>query len=207
VEIIWLGRNCFRIKGRDGAVITDPSPPSSGYRLARQTADIITLSLRDDPAYSYVEGIPPGARVLDAPGEYEVGGILVTGVGVKRPDGSRTVAFLIELDGIRVCHLGLMNSAPTASVLEELGKVDILLLPVGGLNALSSAAAQDVMTTVDPRVAIPMNYKTEAETMELDPLERFLKETGSKTEPQPRLNLTRSQLPSDLTLMVLEPRQ
>jgi len=207
VEIIWLGRNCFRLKGRTGAVITDPCPPSSGYRIGKQSADIVTLSLRDDPAYSYVEGVAPGARILDAPGEYEVGGILVTGVAIHRADGSRSIAFVIEIDGIRVCHLGLVTSAPTAAVLEELGKVDVLLIPVGGLNALNSAAAQDVMTTVDPSVAVPMNYKTGAEKLELDPLERFLKETGSKAEAQARLNITRSQLPAQLTLMVLEPRQ
>jgi len=207
VEIIWLGRNCFRLKGRDGAVITDPCPPSSGYRIGKQPADIVTLSLRDDPGYSHVEGVAPGARVLDAPGEYEVGGILVTGIAVSRTSDSRTIAFVVEIDGIRICHLGLATNPPTAPVLEELGKVDILLIPVGGLNALSGAAAQDVMTTIDPGIAIPMNYKTSVEKLELDGVDRFLRETGSKTEPVPRLSVTRSQVPSDLTLVVLEPRQ
>lgn len=207
MEIIWLGRNCFRLKGRDGVVLTDPCPPASGYRIGKQSADIVTLSLRDDPGYSHLDGIAPTARVLDAPGEYEVGGILVTGIGVPRGEDSRTIAFIIEIDGIRICHLGLATTAPTSATLEELGKVDILLIPVGGLNSLSGALAQDVMTTIDPGIAIPMNYKTDAEKLQLDGLDRFLKETGSKAEPQARLNVTRSQVPSELTLTILEPRQ
>jgi L-ascorbate metabolism protein UlaG (beta-lactamase superfamily) len=90
--------------------------------------------------------------------------------------------------------------------MEELKDLDILLIPVGGGNSLAAAAAADIMTTIDPKVAIPMNYRTDVETMELDALDSFLKETGSKPEPQPRLQLTRSQLPSNLTVVVLEPK-
>jgi len=206
VEITWLGRNCFRLRGREGVVITDPCPPESGYRLGKPAANIVTISRRDDPGYAYMEGVGGEPKVLDAPGEYEIGGILVTGVAMKRADGSRSVAFVCELDGIRVGHLGLVTAAPPASVLEELNDIEILLLPVGGQNALASPAAADIMTAIDPRVAIPMNYKTEFEHLDLDPIDRFLKETGSKAEPQPRLQITRSQLPQDLTIMLLQPR-
>ncbi len=207
MEITWLGRNCFRLRGREGIVITDPCPPESGYRLGKPTANVVTVSRRDDPGYSYVEGVGGEPRVLDAPGEYEIGGILVTGVAMKRADGSRNVAFVCELDGIRVGHLGLLTAAPTASVLEELNDIEILLLPVGGQNAISSPAAADIMTAIEPRVAIPMNFRTEFEQLDLDPIDRFLKETGSKAEPQARLQITRGQLPQDLTIMVLQPRQ
>jgi L-ascorbate metabolism protein UlaG (beta-lactamase superfamily) len=203
VEITWLGRNCFRIKGRDGVVITDPCPPDSGYKIAKQAADVLTISRKDDPGYSYREAIGAEALVLDAPGEYETGGILVTGIARQRPDGSRNIMFVYELDGIRIGHLGV-PVAPGG--MEELKDLDILLIPVGGGNSLAAAAAADIMTTIDPKVAIPMNYRTDVETMELDALDSFLKETGSKPEPQPRLQLTRSQLPSNLTVVVLEPK-
>jgi L-ascorbate metabolism protein UlaG (beta-lactamase superfamily) len=206
VEITWLGRNCFRLKGREGTVITDPCPPESGYRVGKQPADIVTLSRKDDERYNALTVLGGEPRVLDAPGEYEVGGILVTAIATKLPDAGRNIIFVIELDGIRVAHLGLLTASPPASVLEGLKDVGVLLLPVGGGGSLQARMAQDVMTTIDPRIAIPMNYKTEMEKLELDPLEKFLAETGSKAEPQPKLTISRSQLPQDLTIMVLQPR-
>ena len=205
MEITWLGRNCFRIKGREGVVITDPCPPASGYKLGKPAADVVTLSNREDPGYSSLESVAGEPIVVDAPGEYEIGGILVEGVATKRADGSRNVIFVCELDGIRVAHLGLLAEAPGTEVMEQL-KVDILLLPVGGSNALGGRAAQDVMTAIDPKIAIPMNYKTDAEKLELEPLERFIKETGAKAEPQPRLQISKSGLPSDLAVSVLQPK-
>lgn len=206
MEITWLGRNCFRIRGREGAVVTDPCPPESGYKFAKPAADIITLSSREDSGYNAVEVVAGTPRVLDAPGEYEIGGILVTGVATKGPNDARNVAFVVEVDGIRVGHLGLLTSAPTAAQIESLGDIDVLLLPAGGGNALSPKLAQDLMTKFDPHLAIPMNYRTDAESLDLEPLENFLKETGAKPEPQARLQVTRNSLPEALTVMVLEPR-
>ncbi len=202
LEIVFLGRTCFRLKGRDGTVLMDPVPPGSGFALGKQEADIVTLSCADDPRYgdpSVVSGEP---KVLDAPGEYEIGGVLVTGTAMRRADGRRTVSFVVEIDGIRVGHLGL----PTGTNLADLKDVDILLLPVGGDGSLSAVAAADVMTRIEPKIAIPMHYRVGPETLELEPLEKFLKETGTKPDAQPKLQLTRSQLPADLTVVVLEPR-
>lgn len=207
MEITWLGRNCFRLKGRERTVITDPCPPESGYRLGKPAADIVTVSRRDDPRYSFVEGVGGAPRVLDAPGEYEIGGVLVTGVAMKRDDGTRNVAFVCEIDGIRIGHLGLPSAAPSAAVLEQMDDVDVLLIPVGGHNSLAATVAADLITSIDPRIAIPMNYRTELEQMELEPIDRFLKETGSKAEPQTRIQVTRSQLPQDLTIMLLQAKQ
>ncbi len=113
--------------------MTDPFPPDSGFSLGKPSAEIVTVSQRDDPGYSYLEGVGGNPMVFDAPGEYEIGGILVTGIASKRPDGGRNVIFIHEIDGIRVAHLGLASNA----TLEELKDVDVLLLPVGGSNALT----------------------------------------------------------------------
>ncbi|MCX7617042.1 MAG: MBL fold metallo-hydrolase [Tepidiforma sp.] len=202
LEITFLGRTCFRLKGRDGTVLMDPVPPDSGFALGKQQAEIVTLSCPGDRRYGARELVAGEPMVLDAPGEYEIGGVLVTATAMTRADGSRTVSFVVELDGIRVGHLGL----PATANLAELKDVDVLLLPVGGDGSLSAVAAADVMTRIEPRVAIPMHYRVGPETLELDPLEKFLKETGTKPEPQPKLQLTRSGLPADLTVVVLEPR-
>jgi L-ascorbate metabolism protein UlaG (beta-lactamase superfamily) len=202
IEITYLGRNCFRLKGRDGSVITDPCPPDSGFSLGKQTAEIVTVSRRDEPGYAYSAGIGGNPMVLDAPGEFEIGGILVTGIANKRADGTRNVMFISEIDGIRVGHLGLASNV----ALEDFKGVDVLLLPVGGNNALAPNLAADLMTKIDPSVVIPMNYKTGGEPLPLEPLEAFLKETGSRPEPLAKVTVSRSSLPQDLTVMVLEPK-
>jgi L-ascorbate metabolism protein UlaG (beta-lactamase superfamily) len=206
VEITWLGRNCFRLKGREGIVLTDPPPPNSGYKIGKQAAEVVTLSNREEAGYSNLDAVTGKPVVLDAPGEYEIGGILVEGHATKRADGSRNTIFVCELDGIRVGHLGLLAGALDTAMMEQL-KVEVLLLPVGGGNAIGGREAQDVMTAIDPNIAIPMNYKTDQEKLDLEPLERFLKETGAKSEPQPKLQVSKSGLPSDLAVMVLQPRQ
>lgn len=206
LEITWLGRTCFRLKGREGVVVTDPCPPSSGYRIGKLDANIATLSRAEDPAYSYTEALRGEAKQLGVPGEFEVGGILVTGTAIRRQDGSRTIAFVVELDGIRVAHLGVPSERVPDSVLNALEGIDVLLLPVGGHGTLAPAVASDVMTAVDARLVVPMLYKTNGETMELEPIESFLKETGTKPAPQPRISVTRSSLPDELTVVVLEPR-
>lgn len=206
MEITWLGRTCFRIKGREGVVITDPCPPESGYKLTKLDGDVVTMSRRDDPAFSYRQAVRAEAKLLDTPGEFEVGGILVTGVALKRTDGVRNLAFVIEMDGIKVAHLGIPQGAGPQVAVDDLKGVDILLLPVGGTNSLTPAAAADIMNAIDARVAIPMNYKTAFETADVDPLERFLKETGAKPEPQAKFQITRSQLPAELTMVVLDPK-
>ena len=202
VEITYLGRNCFRLKGRGGTVITDPCPPDSGFALGKQSADIVTVSRRDDPGYSYTVAVTGEPMVLDAPGEYDINGILVTGIASPGANGARNVVFICEIDGIRIGHLGLPESIP----FEELKDIDVLLLPVGGGNSLQPNAAADIMTRIDPHIAIPMNFRAGGETLELEPLEKFLKETGIKPEPQAKISVSRSQLPSDLTVMLLEPR-
>jgi L-ascorbate metabolism protein UlaG (beta-lactamase superfamily) len=207
LEITWLGRNCFRLKGREGVVITDPCPPESGYTLGKVDANVVTISRKDDPGYSYREGVKTeGPRVLDSPGEFEIDGILVTGFATKRPDGIRNVAFIIELDGIKIGHLGVPAGPANAIAVDDLKGVDILLLPVGGHTSIPSAVASDVMQTIDARITIPMNFKTAQETADLDPLESFLKETGAKPEPQPKLQVSRSGLPAELTIVVLQPK-
>lgn len=206
IEIIWHGRTCFRIKGREGTVITDPVPAGSGYKMGKVSADVVTLSNREDPAFSAVDLVAGSRRVLDAPGDYEVGGILVSGVGLRQPDGARMMAYVYELENVKIGHIGTWKFEGKPTIPEELEAVDVLLMPVGGGPSLTGRQAADLMTTIDPQVAIPMFYNAGQETMELDPIDNFLGEAGTKSEPQPRFNSTRAGLPENLTVVVLQPR-
>lgn len=205
VEISWLGRTCFRLRGREGAVLTDPVAASTGYRLGRTSAEIVTLSRDDDAEISNHEAVQGDPRVFQAPGEYEVRGILVTGIPIPREDG-RTMAFAYEVDGVNIVHLGLPDAPPDSTVLEHFENVDVLLMPVGGGGSLSASVAADLMQRIDPNIVVPMNYRTELEQAPLDPIDRFLSEAGATPEPKPRLAVTRGSIPSELTVEVLKPR-
>ena len=206
MEISWIGRTCFRLRGREGAVLTDPVSAATGHALGRTSAEIVTLSRRDDPDLSHVAGVRGEPKVFDAPGEYEVRGILLTGIPLPRADGSRTMAFLCEIDGVTVAHLGLPDAPPAAEALDRIEGVDVLLLPVGGGESLPASEAAELMRTIDPHVVIPMHYRTERERAELEPPDRFLSEAGASPEPSPRLNVTRANVPAELTVEVLRPR-
>lgn len=205
MEITWLGRTCFRLRGRDGVVITDPCPPESGYKIGKQQASIATFSRAYDPDYTYREAVPADAMTFDVPGEYEHNNILVTGIARKRPDGTRNLMFFFEIDGIRIGHLGLPGPSGPPRI-DEIKDVDILIIPVGGGISLGAPAAADVMTTIEPKIAIPMHYRTPAETLAIDPIDAFVKETGSTVEPQPKLTITRGTLGQDMSIVILEPR-
>ena len=205
VDISWLGRTCFRLRGREGAVLTDPVADSTGYGLGRTSAEIVTLSRNGDPEISNHEGVGGDPRVFEAPGEYEVRGILVTGIPIAREDG-RTMAFACEIDGVNIVHLGLPDAPPGAAVLERFENVDVLLMPVGGGGSLSASVAVDLMQRIDPNIVIPMNYRTDLDSAHLDPIDRFLSEAGATPEPRPRLSVTRASIPSELTVEVLKPR-
>ena len=206
MEISWIGRTCFRLRGREGVVLADPVSAATGHALGRTSAEIVTLSRRDDPDLSHVAGVRGEPKVFDAPGEYEVRGILLTGIPLPRADGSRTMAFLCEIDGVTVAHLGLPDAPPAAEALDRIEGVDVLLLPVGGGESLPASEAAELMRTIDPHVVIPMHYRTERERAELEPPDRFLSEAGASPEPSPRLNVTRANVPAELTVEVLRPR-
>src|SRR3990172_12365351 len=190
MEIVWLGHSCFRLRGREAVVITDPCPPSTGYSIGKPNADIVTISHHHED-HDYVKAVVGSPIVTDGPGEYEIRGAFITGIATYH-DGRRgavhgsNVAFVLEMEEMRVCHLGDLGHAPTAEQVEELSGADILLVPVGGLTTIDGAAAAEVVSLLEPRLVIPMHYRTEAAKAGLEPPDRFLKEMGAKAvEPQP----------------------
>src|SRR3990170_1509822 len=99
MEIYWLGHGCFRLRGRDATVVTDPCPPTTGYRLSRVPADIVTIR-RDRSDVNYLQAITGEPKVLNGPGEYEISGVLIAGMrtdhdGSSEP-GNRNVAYVVE---------------------------------------------------------------------------------------------------------------
>jgi L-ascorbate metabolism protein UlaG (beta-lactamase superfamily) len=209
MEISWLGHSCFRIKGSHATIITDPYPPTLGYSLGKPTARIVTVS-HQHPGHSYVQGVGGEPRLVTGPGEYEISGVLIIGIatfhdGEKGKKRGKNTVYLMQVDEVSVCHLGDLGHVLTAEQVEELGDVDVLLLPVGGVSTINASMAAEVVRQIEPKVVIPMHYKTEALSWELEPVERFLKEIGvEQVASQPKLSFTRSSLPAATQVFLLD---
>ncbi|MBX5490406.1 MAG: MBL fold metallo-hydrolase [Chloroflexi bacterium] len=212
MELSWIGHSCFRLRGRDLTIVTDPVPPSLGYGAARLAADVVTVS-HPEPNHCALELISGSPRVLEGPGEYEIGGALITGVATPRPAGQpssapRNTAYVIELDEVTICHLGDLAVPLATDQVAVVKDADVLLVPVGGHCTIDAVQAAEVVAQIEPRLVVPMHYRTPVAALDLDGLERFSRELGlTELAAQPRLNVTRSNLPDALTVVVLEYRR
>jgi L-ascorbate metabolism protein UlaG (beta-lactamase superfamily) len=187
------------------SVVTDPYDASVGLNLPRTRADIITVS-QDDPACGNVQGLRGPYRVLDTPGEYEIGDVFTTGIATftKGETKKRNIIFHFDYEGLTVCHLGHLSHVPTQAQVEALGAVDVLLVPVGGDSGLEPAQASEVVSLLEPAIVIPMRYKIPNLTLPLGTLERFLKQMGrEKVKSQDTLKITQTSLPSETEIVVL----
>lgn len=217
MEITWYGHSCFRLTERNYAtVVTDPFDNKSiGYDSLRLKSDIVTVS-HDAPGHSFTDAVKGVSHVIDGPGEFEIGGVFITGVqsdsassGKKKGKNSEATpsntVYVFDYDGITVAHLGDLNVTPTQSEIESLGTVNVVLIPVGGGGGLNAAKAAEVISLIEPNLVIPMHYSTPAAKISLDSLNKFIKEMGlSKLDPQPSLKVSRSSLPNETHVVVLD---
>ncbi|MBP7768755.1 MBL fold metallo-hydrolase [Candidatus Woesebacteria bacterium] len=217
MTITYHGHSCFKLRGRRGTVVTDPYDAAVGLTLPSLTADMVTVSHDhyDHNASSKVKGTARRERpfVIDKPGEYEVGGISIFGVpsfhdankGVERGPNS---IFTILLDDLRICHLGDLGHEVDAQLQEDIGSVDILLIPVGGVYTINPEKAVKVIRSLEPSIVIPMHYKTpghdEKVFAEVATLEQFLKEYGVEVAAVPKLDIEKADLPEETTVVVLQ---
>ncbi len=209
MEITWLGHSCFRLRGREGVVVTDPFSKDAGYEWPRPRADIVTIS-HEHENHSQAQRVAGDPKVVRGPGEYEINNIFVTGIasfhdakkGAER--GPNTI-YLIEFDDMKVCHLGDLGHVPTQTQAEALNDLDVLLVPVGGVHTLNAAQAAEVVSQLEPRIVIPMHYKTKAYPQKLEGLDKFLKEMGLKSvEEQDSLKVTKNSVPEETQVVVLK---
>lgn len=209
MEITWLGHSCFRFKGKQATVVTDPFPPNLGYTLGKIAAKVVTIS-HMHPGHSYIQGIGDEPRIIKSPGEYESSGVLTVGVRTyhdneKGAQRGKNTAYIIELDELLICHLGDLGHVLTADQVATIDSVDILLIPVGGVSTIDAAQAAQVVRQLEPKIVIPMHYKTDVLKRELDTVDRFLKEMGVKEAiPQPKLSVTRNNLPLTMQVVLLD---
>ncbi|MBI4771344.1 MAG: MBL fold metallo-hydrolase [Chloroflexi bacterium] len=184
MEITWYGLSCFRLTERGLAtVVTDPFDESIGLKLPRLKADIVTVS-HDAPGHNNLKAVKGEFKALTGPGEYEIGGVFITGISTARKGGQAArngytnTLYVCDYGGLSVAHLGDLDHVPGQPEVERLGPVDVALVPVGGGGGLSASQAAEVISLIEPSLVVPMHYKTDASLLKLDALARFLREMG-----------------------------
>ena len=208
MEITWYGLSCFRLTGRGQAsIITDPYTDKLGLAPLRVRGDVVTIS-HDSPGHNNAAGIGGRRRTLSGPGEYEIGGVFVTGIATNEDNEAlANVLFLFDFGDVTIAHLGDMAKVPTQTQIEALEQVDVLLVPVGGGKSLNAAQAAELVSMLEPRVVIPMHYKVPGLKVELDDVDRFLKEMGvTRPEEETTLRITKSSVSEETSVVLLSPK-
>jgi len=208
MEIVWLGHSCIRIKSLGVTLITDPYADSLGLSMGSHAADIVTIS-HDHPHHASSEAVEGEPRVLTGPGEYEIGDFYIIGTGTpgEQLDEGRAIntVFTIRAEGLTLCHLGDLKQRLSSGQVEDLNQADVLFVPAGGGTTIDTSSLVALINLIGPRIVVPMHYWTEGLRVELGPLDSFLADMGvSEASPQPRLNVTATNLPRDLRVVVLQ---
>ncbi len=212
MEIDWFGHSCFRLRTRDITVVNDPYEKSIGLSLPRPRADIVTIS-HNHQGHDNLDGVRGTPKIINGPGEYEIGGAFVTGVRLfhdkkSGKDRGKNTAYVITLDGLNLCHLGDLGHVPTQPQAEDLGNVDILLVPVGGVSTINASEATEVIALFEPMVVIPMHYRVPDLAFKLDSVDKFVKEMGlKKAETIETYKVTKDSLPKETQVVLLEMKQ
>ena len=145
---------------------------------------------------------------LVGPGEYEIGGVFITGINTNRDkDGHPNILYVFNYNDLTIAHVGDMNKVPSQTQIEGLDQVHVLLVPVGGGNSLSAAQASEFVSMLEPNIVVPMHYSLDNLKLELESVERFLKEMGV-TDPteESSLKVSATSLPEETQVVLLTPR-
>jgi len=213
MEIRFLGHACFQIKGKKAVVVTDPYDASVGLRLPKVSADVVTVSHQhhDHNNVTTVKGTTqrPEPFAITGPGEYEVAGVSVFGFASFHDDtqgsqrGSNTI-YVIETDGMRLVHLGDLGHALDDKLLEQINGVDVIFVPVGGTYTLDAKQAASQIKKIQPKIAIPMHYKLPGVSLDLSPVDEFLRQMGDEgVKPIDKLVISRDKLLEENKTVVL----
>ena len=210
MEVTWLGHSCFKIRGKEVTLVTDPFAESIGYPSVKLAANIVTLS-HAHPGHSNAAAVDGSPKVISRQGEYEIGGVFITGISTfhdleQGESRGKNIIYFIEMEDVRLCHLGDLGHVPSPRQIEDLGNVEVLILPIGGISTIDAKMAAEIVRLLNPKIILPMHYGNEVATW-LEPSSKFLKEMGlGNVVPQPRFHITRSNLPLETQVVLLDYR-
>ncbi|MFA5029860.1 MAG: MBL fold metallo-hydrolase [Patescibacteria group bacterium] len=212
MQIQWLGHSCFKIQtknnGEEIIIATDPYGTqfcSSG--VPKFKADVVTIS-HDHDDHNNLNAIMGDPFVVRGPGEYETKGIFIYGIPAWHDEQAgqergANIIYRINTEGINLVHLGDLGHLLSDEQIEKLGDVDILMIPVGGVFTIDAKKANEIIGEVEPRLVIPMHYKSPLFKEQVDGVEKFLKESGLPSETLDKLKINKKDLPQEETKIII----
>lgn len=203
MDITYLGHSSFKIKTKTATVVIDPFDPKMvGLKYPTTDADIVLVS-HDHEDHNAVNKISSVKKVITGPGEYEVSGVSVMGFKTyhdSKDGGERgkNTIYVIEADGLNIVHLGDLGHPLSDDLIDEIGDIDVLMIPVGGFYTIGPKEASELVSKLSPFFIIPMHYKVDGLSPDLAsnllPVENFLKESGLTTEIMPKFSLKKEDI-------------
>lgn len=209
MKIKWLGHACFLITSEKGIrIVTDPFDETVGYPLPEVEADIVTSS-HDHFDHSYTEAVKGNFELVNKIGNFYVKDISIKGVktyhdevmGQKR---GQNIVYVMEMDGMKVCHLGDLGHLLDQDTLNRIGPVDLLLIPVGGTYTIDAEEAAKVAAQINPKMVIPMHYKTPVMDFPISGVEPFLEKVGGDKAGSSEITVNKQDLGDKMQIKVLE---
>lgn len=212
MDILYLGHASFHIKGKSASIVTDPFDPEYvGIRFPKLSATIVTLS-HDHADHNKAELVEGARKVISGPGEYEIEGVSVIGLpsfhdaknGAER--GKNTL-YIYELEGLRLAHLGDLGHKLSEDIIEDIGDLDVLMIPVGGEYTIGPKEAVELTRAIEPKIVIPMHYKLAGHNPQvfssLADEKPFVSELGLPERKEKKLSLKTGELSSENQEIVL----
>jgi len=214
MNIKWHGQSCFSInssRGKDVSIniVIDPYDESTGLKLPKLEADVVLVT-HDHKDHNNAKAVSGSPFLISGPGEYEVKEVFANGIDSFHDEnsgkdrGTNTI-YTIETEDLKICHLGdLGQKELTSDQIEQIGDIDILMIPVGGEFTLSAKEAGKIMAQLEPSIVIPMHYAIPKLKMKLDSVDLFLKAVGvKKSESLPKLSIKKKDLGTEETKVIL----
>ena len=186
MNITWKGQSCFQIsasqvKNGSVSIVIDPFSKEIGLRVPKLQADILLVT-HDHSDHNNIKAVSGDPFIIDGPGEYDIKGVFVQGISASHGGKEETSIYILETEGLRLCHLGdLHQKELSPEQLEKIGDVDILMIPIGGTYTIDAKEAIKIMSQIEPKIIIPMHYKIGKLNIKLDGLDKFLKALGIKS--------------------------
>lgn len=210
MDITWHGHSCFTIKSKDATIVTDPYEGLGGP-FPKLKADIVTLGDELAEKKGSIAEVGGDPKILNWPGEFEISNIFIEGFSAEKfakngaSNGRNVNIYVFAVEGVKICHLSGLAHELSDELLERIGDVDILLVPVGGEEVLDGKTAQNVVEAIEPRVVIPMYFTDGDSKLKIGDASIFLKAVG-KTELNAEKKYSvasKSSLPDDTMSFVL----
>jgi len=214
MNIIWHGQSFFEIGTKDIGnkelkIAIDPFDKSLGLKLPKTEAQILLIT-HGHSDHSNKKAINGNPFLIEEPGEYEVRGVHLKGIQGFHDDSQgkekgKVVFYVIETENMKICHLSDIGQKElTPEQIEEIGDVDILMIPVGGVYTIDAKRASNIISQIEPKIVIPMHYQIPKLNLKLNSLDQFLKEIGSqKIEPQKKFKIKASDIPKEIMQVVV----